>query len=90
MPSRKITLYVLIVALLCSPIFCSSARAQQNASWFGGSGNWSDASLWQCPDNQHHCVPNGDFLIDASSGAIALNINANISNFEGTGRQRSL
>jgi hypothetical protein len=39
MPSGKISLYVLIVELLCSPIFCSPARAQQGAFWFGGSGN---------------------------------------------------
>ena len=85
MPSRKIALYVIVVALLGSPIFCPAARAQQGAIWFGGSGNWSNASLWQCPDKLHPCVPNGDFLVGASSGAIALNIDANISNFDGTG-----
>ena len=85
MPSRKIALYVIVVALLGSPILCPSALAQQDAFWFGGSGNWSSAGLWQCPDKQHTCVPNGDFLVGASSGAITLDINANVSNFDGTG-----
>ena len=85
MPSRKIALYFILVALLGSPIFCPSARAQQVAFWSGGSGNWSNAGLWQCPDKEHPCVPNGDFTVQASSGAIALDIIANISGFNGTG-----
>ena len=85
MPSRKIALYVIVVALLGSPIFCPSARAQRSASWFGGSGNWGNANHWQCTVPDGPCIPSGDFLVNANSGTITLDINANVSNFDGTG-----
>ncbi len=85
MPSRKMALYTPVVALFVSAIFCPSARAQRGASWFGGSGNWGNANHWQCTDPDGACIPSGDFLVNANSGTITLDINANVSNFDGTG-----
>ncbi len=63
----------------------AAANAQDSAQWFGGTGNWSNASLWVCQNENGPCVPSGNFLVGASAGTITLDINETVAGFNGTG-----
>ena len=50
-------------AFLAAPCFSlTSASAQTNTNWKGGSGNWSDATKWTSG------VPNGNFNVFIDGG----------------------
>jgi PEP-CTERM motif len=78
-----------LVAAVCLLLLatCTPGQGQDSGTWHGGSGNWSNASQWDCggPDfiNAHSPVcaspPNGtQFGIDLSNGA-TINVDINVS-----------
>src|ERR1700739_3939154 len=78
-----------LVAAVCVLLLatCTPGQGQDSGTWHGGSGNWSNASQWDCggPDfiNAHSPVcaspPNGtQFGIDLSNGG-TINVDINVS-----------
>ena len=66
---------------------CAPGQGQDSGTWHGGSGNWSNASQWDCggPDfiNAHSPVcaspPNGTkFSIDLTNGG-TINVDTNVN-----------
>ena len=74
-------LWVIVPCLLFSPELARS-QGQNSATWAGGNGNFTNSSQWLCVGPSFPvpspCVPNGNFILDLSSGG-TLNIDTNVT-----------
>ena len=67
-------------------ILAGSASADNLANWNTGSGNWNNASNWDCVISgvSSHCVPGAGFVVTNVGGDITLDVNANVARIMGS------